>query len=178
MAISSSKKSAAFKKNGSSSAGGGAARRKSNANANAAGYAKRQSQKKNHRDTAEGHDVGDVYEYQAMKTRRGNVALDFDREEMDGHGRGRGGDAEDDDEDEDGTQTHRRPRLVGELNEDGIGSDEDEDIDSDEAFEESDEERFAGFSFGPKKKVRIIFVCYRVGVLISYCYSTGCSDAG
>jgi len=41
-----------------------------------------------------------------------------------------------------------KPRLIGETVEDeDISSGDDEDIDSDAAFEESDEERFAGFSF-------------------------------
>ena len=41
--------------------------------------------------------------------------------------------------------------MVGENDDDGgIGEDEDEDIDSDEAFDESDEERYAGFSFANK----------------------------
>ena len=44
-----------------------------------------------------------------------------------------------------------KPRLVGENDDDmGIAEEDDEEIDSDEAFEESDEERFAGFSFSQK----------------------------
>jgi hypothetical protein len=42
----------------------------------------------------------------------------------------------------------RKPRLIGENVEDeDIPSEDDEELDSDAAFEESDEERFAGFSF-------------------------------
>lgn len=87
-------------------------------------------------------DDPDVYEYapgtdhRQRGKQRGNVEMDLDRdEEMLGGGSGS------DDED-------TQPRLVGE---EGIGSDEDEEIDSDDAFEESDEDRFAGF-FGPGNK--------------------------
>ena len=56
-----------------------------------------------------------------------------------------------------------RPRLVGENDDDsGIGEDEDEEIDSDAAFEESDEDRFAGFSFSHK-------VC---AILLSFFYKS------
>ena len=62
--------------------------------------------------------------------------------------------AESGSEDEEGVSGHRRsvrPRLVGEDDDDiGIAEDDDEEIDSDDAFEESDEERFAGFSFSQK----------------------------
>ena len=72
----------------------------------------------------------------------------------DDEARGVGYDSEDQDDSEDEGKHRRRPRLIGEGEEDErIGSDEDEEIDSDEAFEESDEERFAEFEF--KKKVRI-----------------------
>ena len=43
-------------------------------------------------------------------------------------------------------------RLVGE---DGVGTDEDEEIESDEAFEESDDERFAGFTFRGSGKRKV-----------------------
>lgn len=109
--------------------------RGSSSKANAAGYAKRQSRSVN---AASG--LADVYDFQHGKTKRANVTLSLDREEAAGHGP---------DDEEDDEETERlRPRLIGENGEDErIGSDEDEDIDSDAAFEESDEERYAGFDF-------------------------------
>lgn len=54
-----------------------------------------------------------------------------------------GGNIDDADEDE---RAELRARLIGENQDDEeIASDDDEEIDSDAAFEESDEERFAGF---------------------------------
>jgi hypothetical protein len=81
----------------------------------------------------------DVYEYQSQKVRRANVPLSLDKEEADEHGF---------DSDGDLVADIRKPRLIGESVEDEkIPSEDDEELDSDAAFEESDEERFAGFSF-------------------------------
>ncbi len=87
--------------------------------------------------------------------RRSKVKLDLDKDEaMDGGGLF----AEDEEFKFEGTREELRAKLIGEY-EDGeqIGSDDDEEIDSDAAFEESDEERFAGF-FSSKKKVWGIFI--------------------
>ena len=112
-------------------------RRPSSQKANAIGYAKRHSLKAN---TLAG--LSDVYEYAPdSKTRRSKVTLEIGRDEAAEIGLGRGG-GESDDEGED---MRMRARLIGEG--DVIDSGDDEDIDSDAAFEESDEERFAGFSF-------------------------------
>lgn len=99
---------------------------------NASGYEKRQSLKAAKRKA----ESSDVYEYAHGKTRRSKVTLDLDRDEaMDMIGGGGGGE-----------QEEPRARLIGEHEEDEmIDSADDEEIDSDEAFEESDEERFAGF---------------------------------
>lgn len=81
----------------------------------------------------------DVYEYQSDKVRRAHVSLALDKDEAREHGA-----ASDDDTD----SNMRKPRLIGEDAEDeDIPSEDDEELDSDAAFEESDEERFAGFSF-------------------------------
>ncbi|KAH9082258.1 Utp14-domain-containing protein [Lactarius deliciosus] len=83
-----------------------------------------------------------VYEYQSQKVRRANVPLSLDKEEANEHGF---------DSDGDLAANIRRPRLIGESVEDEeIPSEDDEELDSDAAFEDSDEERFAGFSF-PKE---------------------------
>ncbi|KAG6818499.1 hypothetical protein H0H93_004542 [Arthromyces matolae] len=109
--------------------------------ANAAGYAKRHSKKAQ---TLNG--VSDIYEYAPASVRRSKVALDLDREETSGLGIGLDGDEE--------TTDQLRARLIGEDGDDeGIASEDDEEIDSDAAFEESDEERFAEF-FPNKKKSR------------------------
>ncbi|GJE97818.1 Utp14 domain-containing protein [Phanerochaete sordida] len=108
---------------------------------NAAGYAKRKSLK-----GKAVADSSDVYEYQSERVRRSKVKLLLEKDELQGAG-GDDSDAEGD------ASERRRPRLVGEDDEDDrIGSDEDEEIDSDAAFDESDEEQFAGFNFSSNKK--------------------------
>ncbi|KAG6813718.1 hypothetical protein H0H92_008126 [Tricholoma furcatifolium] len=109
--------------------------------ANAVGYAKRQSKK------AKILGSGDVYEYAPEATRRSKVALDLDRDEAAEYA-GLDGDDE--------ARQELRARLIGENGDDEmIDSEDDEEIDSDAAFEESDEERFAGFfSAKNKKKAR------------------------
>ena len=100
--------------------------------ANATGYAKRQARKPKGRSD-------DVYEYEPEVLKRSNITLDLDQDEAAEHGVGIDGG-----NDEDGEQL--RARLIGEGGEnEGIDSGDDEEIDSDAAFEESDEERFAGF---------------------------------
>lgn len=95
-------------------------------------YAQRHSNARKNRKTK----TAEVYEYAAEKTRRSNVGLDLDREEAEGAGFGGGDESRDE----------MRARLIGE-HEDGerIDSADDEELDSDAAFEESDEDRFAGF---------------------------------
>jgi len=56
------------------------------------------------------------------------------------------------DDDEDG---RAQARLVDEDEE--IDSGDDEEIDSDAAFEESDDDRFAGFNFASSQKVSLAF---------------------
>ena len=81
----------------------------------------------------------DVYEYQSHKVRRAHISLSLDKDEVHEHGV-----TSDDDTD----SNVRKPRLIGESVEDeDILPEDDEELDSDAAFEESDEERFAGFSF-------------------------------
>jgi len=107
--------------------------------ANATGYAKRHSLKAK---TLAG--LSDVYEYAPdSKIRRSKVALDIGRDEAAEIGLRRGGNGSDDE----GTDEDMRmkARLIGEG--DVIDSGDDEDIDSDAAFEVSDEERFADFGF-------------------------------
>jgi U3 small nucleolar RNA-associated protein 14 len=114
--------------------------RPSSHKSNAAGYAKRHSQKAK---TLAG--LSDVYEYAPdSKTRRSKVALDIGRDEAAEIGLGWGGGGSDDDG-TDGEDMRTKARLIGEG--EIIDSGDDEDLDSDAAFEESDEERFAGFSF-------------------------------
>ena len=112
--------------------------RKANAEA---GYAKRKDKKKQQ------GDVQDVYEYLPEKTRRSKVQLDLSRSEAQEFGGNL-------DEFDDSQREALRARLIGENDDDEkVDSEDDEELDSDAAFEESDEERFAGF-FGNKK------VCY------------------
>lgn len=128
--------------------------------ANALGYAKRQALKP--KIPSSSRALADVYEYQPEKVRRSKVKLELEREELEGIGAGGVSGSEG----EGGYEESRkggpsRPRLVGASDDEAgkIGQDEDEEIDSDGAFDESDEERFAGFSFGPSvRAVKIISV--------------------
>lgn len=116
--------------------------RPSGSKANATGYAKRQARK-----PKSTHGLSsDVYEYAPEALRRSNVRLDLNHDEAAGYGVGiDGGNHEDREE--------MRARLIGEnVENEGIESGDDEEIDSDAAFEESDEERFSGFF---SNKVRI-----------------------
>ncbi len=119
--------------------------RPSRKTANELGYAKRQSLKSK----TLGPGLSDVYEYQQERVRRAKLKPLLEKDEA-----MRTGGAESGSEDEGGPSGNRRnarPRLVGENDDDvGIAEDEDEELDSDEAFEESDEDRFAGFSFSQK----------------------------
>jgi U3 small nucleolar RNA-associated protein 14 len=81
----------------------------------------------------------DVYEYQSHKVRRAHIPLSLDKDEAHEHGAA---------SDDDFAADTRKPRLIGESVEDeDILSEDDEELDSDAAFEDTDEERFAGFSF-------------------------------
>lgn len=107
----------------------------SKAAANIAGYEKRLAKK------GKQPASHDVYEYVQGKARRSKVGLDLDREEALEYGVGLDGANDEDDERE-----NMRARLIGENEDDEqVASDDDEEIDSDAAFEESDEDRFAGF---------------------------------
>ncbi|KZV71015.1 Utp14-domain-containing protein [Peniophora sp. CONT] len=107
--------------------------------ANAAGYAKRQERK------VKTGALSDVYEHQQQRVRRDKVKLDFDREEEADRG---GAGSDDDGFDRDAL----RARLIGEnVDDEMIDSEDDEELDSDAAFESGDEDQYAGFSFGQKK---------------------------
>lgn len=122
--------------------------RPSSKTANVAGYAKRKSSK-----SKTGNNASDVYEYEQDRVRRSKVKLDYERDEL----HGVAGDASGTENDED-QPTELRARLIGENDgDDGLGEDDDEDIDSDAAFDESDEEQFAGYDFS-RKLVRPILL--------------------
>ncbi|KAG6898857.1 hypothetical protein C0993_003500 [Termitomyces sp. T159_Od127] len=117
--------------------------RPSHSKANAAGYAKRHSKKAK---ALSGLNT-DVYEYAPEAIRRSKMALDLNRDEAAEYGVGLDGDNE--------AREELRARLIGENGDDEmIESGDDEEIDSDAAFEESDEERFAGFFTDKKSRVR------------------------
>ena len=107
---------------------------------NAIEFSKRQARKKSRQSTS----VDDVYEFQPERVRRSKVALRLTREERAELGRNNASDSEGD--------NHRggqpQPRLIGQNSDDErVDPEEDEDIDSDAAFGESDEETFAGYGF-------------------------------
>lgn len=120
---------------------------KTHAEANVAGYEKRLARK-----AKSGPAIMDLYEHvQQNKGRRAKVGLDLDRDEAKEFGVGLdGGDEED--------REQLRARLIGEIEDDEeIASDEDEEIDSDAAFEESDEDRFAGFFSSKVSYFQVMF---------------------
>ncbi|KAH0837758.1 Utp14 protein-domain-containing protein [Lanmaoa asiatica] len=95
--------------------------------------------------------IDDVYEYAPSKVRRAKVALSLDRHETQGRRR----DGSDDEMDLSGLGQEAMKKLRARLmrddeGEDGDGrvdSEDDEDIDSEDAFEESDKDEFAGSEF-------------------------------
>jgi U3 small nucleolar RNA-associated protein 14 len=119
------------------------AQRKNN---NVTGFAKRQASK------AKGPAVSDVYEFQEQKQRRSRTSVDtrLGHNELAELGPVHRNGSEEEEED----KKELRARLIGENDENEVlGSDEDEEIDSDAAFEEEDDDRYAGFNF-PTSKVR------------------------
>ena len=103
---------------------------------NTAGYLKRQSRK-----SLASRNISDVYEFEPEpeRSRRSNLTLEVGKDEagnlvQDGS-----------DEEEEG---RLKARLVGEQDDDEkVDSEDDEEIDSDAAFEESDDEKYAGHQF-------------------------------
>lgn len=120
--------------------------------ANATGYAKRHSLKAK---TLAG--LSDVYEYAPdSRTRRSKVALDIGRDEAAEIGLRPGGWSDSDDGGSNGEDMKTKARLIEEG--DTIESGDDEDIDSDAAFDDSDEERFAEFNFKHKVPRFLLFL--------------------
>lgn len=114
----------------------GGAKTKSKSEANAAGYEKRLARKGKKPSNG---DLNDLYEHVETKVRRSKVTLDLDRDEEFDYAVGLDSKTAEEREE-------LRARLIGENQDDEeIASEDDEEIDSDAAFEESDEERFAGF---------------------------------
>ena len=110
---------------------------------NAIGFSRRQARKQARQSTS----IDDVYEFQPEKVRRSKVSLRLSKGELAELGRDNASDSEGD--------SHRdgqlQPRLIGQNSDDErMDSEDDEDIDSDAAFGESDEETFAGYGFTPK----------------------------
>lgn len=95
----------------------------------------------------------DVYEYQSHKVRRAHIPLSLDKDEAREHGAA---------SDDDSAADMRKPRLIGESVEDeDVPSEDDEELDSDAAFEDTDEERFAGFSFPNVRALTFLFAMWR-----------------
>jgi U3 small nucleolar RNA-associated protein 14 len=99
--------------------------RPSSSKANAAGYARRHSRKAENPKS-----LSDVYEYQPGKVGRLKVGLELSRDEAAEFGH--------DGSDGEGEGRELVARLVGE-NETLDSEDDDEEVESDDAFEESDE---------------------------------------
>lgn len=118
---------------------GGPTQRNLRSQANVAGYEKRVARK------AKSNPTTDLYEHVPEKTRRSKITLDFGRDD-EGFEFRDGGDGNGDDEGEERERFKLKARLIGENEDDEkIASDDDEELDSDAAFEESDEERYEGF---------------------------------
>ncbi|KAF8131451.1 Utp14-domain-containing protein [Boletus edulis] len=108
------------------------------------------------KDKGEARTIDDVYEYAPSKVRRAKVALSLDRHEIDGRRH-----TSDDEMDlaglGQGAMEKLRARLIWD-DEDGdaggrVDSEDDEDIDSEDAFEESDRDEFAGSGFVRKRAI-------------------------
>ncbi|CAG8602509.1 3644_t:CDS:2 [Acaulospora colombiana] len=108
--------------------------------ANIAGFEKRMARKPQVKKST----GMDVYEYNEREGRKGksraNITLDLSKEEAREYG------MRDDEENEPDDLEKMRLKLKMGDEEDVIDSDDDEDIDSDAAFGESDEERFANYN--------------------------------
>lgn len=111
--------------------------------ANAEGFAKRQSRKASN--PSGPTFSGDIYEHIQHTGRRSrtNVSTRLAKDEAEEFGV-RGSDDGDSEGEDNLREGLTRARLVGE---EGVDSGDDEEIDSDEAFGEEDEERFSGFKF-------------------------------
>ena len=120
---------------------------KSKAKSDAAGYAARKARKPSLPNPS-----GDIYEHIQPKNRRSRIQASFTRDELTELGAENGFDPDGADDD---VRERMRARLVGEFDDDDEptmkrgGDDdeeeEDEELDSDVAFDEEDEDRFAGF---------------------------------
>jgi hypothetical protein len=108
--------------------------------ANIAGFEKRMARKPQMKNSSN----MDVYEYNEKEGRKGksraNITLDLSKEEAREYG------IRDDEENELDDIEKMRLKLKMGDEENIIDSDDDEDIDSDAAFGESDEERFASYN--------------------------------
>ena len=107
---------------------------------NASGYQKRKSRQAGQKSSKDNETSADVYEYNLAKQKRSraDVSMLLDKDEVQGF-------KQDDEEDETGG---RMKLKFGPDNEDvKVASDDDEEIESDDAFEGSDEDRFAAFTF-------------------------------
>lgn len=122
----------------------------SKAKHDASGFAKRHANAKKKKNVPESTD--DVYEYTASKNKRAAVKLSHDKEELDGLDHHNG------DNEMSGVNMQAIRSRILDLGDTElvINSEEDEEIDSDGAFEENDDEEYVGFSFpknGLKNKV-------------------------
>jgi U3 small nucleolar RNA-associated protein 14 len=89
--------------------------------------------------------LANVYDYSSTKSdRRSRVDSSLSKDEKNGFA------SEDEDEDEEAATMRKRLVNLVQGEDVAIASEEDEEIESDEAFEASDEERFAEFTFGHK----------------------------
>jgi U3 small nucleolar RNA-associated protein 14 len=101
--------------------------------------------------------IDDVYEYVPSKVRRAKVVLSLDRHEIEGRRYG-----PDDDIDLGGlgqeAMAKLRAKLIRDDEDEGgdgrVDSEDDEDIESEDAFEESDRDEFAGSGFVCKVRIQ------------------------
>ena len=122
-------------------------RQPAESSSNARGYAKRKERK-----PSTSLDPADAYEYAAEKNRRAGVELDLGRDDQ---ARGHGGSDEDSDGDGVDLDDNLRAKIARRIQEDHVRSEDDEDIDSDDAFDDEDEQRFGSYKFAQSKKVSV-----------------------
>lgn len=134
-------------------------KRESDVSRNVSGYQKRQERKAT---KSRSSGLNDLYEYNAGKNRRAHVEMQLDPDELGAEGTSRTKGSLPDDDADDRMEALRRKISANINGEFGVvESEDDEELDSDEAFEgDSDEERFGNFKFAERVRLflRLSFI--------------------
>jgi len=128
-------------------------------NASSRGYAARQERKRA-LDVEDAYDLGaDGSGFARKKNRRAGVALELSRDDAAAAGSGSDGDESEAGEGGVGLDADLRAKIARRMQEDTVASEDDEEIESDDAFDEGDKERYGGYSFASDNKVCLEDMC-------------------